>query len=216
MPHVGRLNSGAADLFYNKWEVGDADGQTFGINPSATWGETYDLTLTMPLHIISPKSGDTIFGLGLDGAFKYPFTGKLENLMAGIHFYGMGFFGGDDTASTFGGGPFVGYSYRINPDWIVSGGLLLEITKPNKGDSITEIVPAVNVGYNLSDNVALNGYLIHYKNLDSDVSDDAYTDIGADVAWVRGTWSLSAGIKTATGLKNVKSTEVYIGSNWMF
>jgi hypothetical protein len=216
MPNVGRLNSGAADAFYNKWEVGSLEGQTFGINPSATWGETYDITLTLPLHIISPKDGDTVFGIGLDGAFKYPFTGKWENFMAGIHFYGMGFFGGDDTASTFGGGPFVGYSYRINPDWIVSGGLLLEMTKPNEGDSITEIVPALNLGYNVTDNVALNAYLIHYKNLDSDVSDDAYTDIGADVAWVRGTWSLSAGIKTATGLKNVKSTEVYIGSNWMF
>lgn len=220
IPNVGQLHSGTADIFYNRWEIegyhSEVKGHTFGMNPSATWGDTYDLTLTMPLHIISPKGGDTVFGLGLDGAFKYPFTEEWENFIAGIHVYGMGFFGGDDTATSFGGGPFVGYSHRFDADWIVSGGLLLELTKPNRGSSIVEIVPAVNLGYHITDNVALNGYLIHYKNLDSDVSDDAYTDIGTDVAWVRGAWSFSAGIKTATGLKDVKSTEVYIGSNWLF
>ncbi len=216
MPGIGRLGSGSADVFYNKWEIGNSDGHTFGINPSATWGETYDLTLTLPLHVISPKEGDTVFGTGLDGAFKYPFTGKMENFIVGAHLYGMGFFGGDDTVASFGGGPFVGYSYRFHPDWIVSGGLLLEITKPNKGDATIEIIPAANVGYNLSESIALNGYLIHCKNLDSDTSDDAYTDIGADVAWIRGAWSLSGGIKTSVGMKNVKSSEVYIGSNWVF
>ena len=117
---------------------------------------------------------------------------------------------------TFGGGPFVGYSYRFHPDWIVSGGLLLEITKPNEGDVLIEVVPAVNMGYNLSEAVALNGYLINYKNFDSDSVDDLYSDIGLDVAWVRGAWSFSSGLKTAVGAKNVKSTEVYIGSNWVF
>jgi len=210
---LGRLNSGSADVFYNKWEVGGLDGSTFGINPSATWGETGELTLTAPLHIVSPDSGDTIFAIGLDGAYKRPLTDKFA---VGIHAYGMGFFGGDDTATTFGGGPFLSYNYRINPKWIVSVGGLLEFTKPDEGDTVTEIVPGVNVGYNLSNNVALNGYLIHYKNLDSDAGDDAYTDIGADVQWVKGSWSLSVGIKTATGLDNVSSTEIYLGSNWMF
>ncbi len=220
IPNVGRLHSGSADIFLNVWEIegylSEVKGQSFGINPSATWGETYDLTLTLPLHVISPKGGDTVFGTGLDGAFKYPFTGTMENFIVGAHLYGMGFFGGDDTAVTFGGGPFVGYSYRFHPDWIVSGGLLLEITKPNEGDVLIEVVPAVNMGYNLSEAVALNGYLINYKNFDSDSVDDLYSDIGLDVAWVRGAWSFSSGLKTAVGAKNVKSTEVYIGSNWVF
>jgi len=213
--HFGRLNSGAADVFYNKWEVGDSDGSTFGINPSVTWGETDELTLTAPLHI-STGGDDTIFGLGLDGAYKHPFTGKWDKFSAGIHAYGMGFFGGDDTATTFGGGPFLSYNYRINPKWIVSAGGLLEFTKPDEGDTVTELVPGVNVGYNLSDNVALNGYVIYYKNLDSDAGDDGYADVGADVQWVKGSWSLSGGIKTATGLEDVSSTEIYLGSNWMF
>lgn len=216
IPNVGRLNSGSADVFFNKWEIGSLEGQTFGLNPSATWGDSYDLTLTLPFHIISPKSGDTVFGIGIDGAFRYPLIGKLENLMVGVHTYGMGFFGSGDSAVTFGGGPFVGYSHRITDDWVVSGGILLEITKPDKGDVITELIPAVNLGYNLSDSIALNGYLIYYQNLDSDVNDDAYTDIGVDVGWVRGAWSFSAGVKTATGISNVKSTEVYLGSNWLF
>jgi len=215
MGHFGRLNSGAADVFYNKWEVGESDGSTFGINPSVTWGETDELTLTAPLHIID-GGDDTIFALGLDGAYKHPFTGKWEKFSAGVHAYGLGYFGGDDNASTFGGGPFLSWNYRINPKWVVSAGGLLEFTKPDEGDTITEIVPGVNVGYNLSDNVALNGYLIHYKNLDSDAGDDAYTDVGADVQWVKGSWSLSGGIKTATGLEDVSSTEIYLGSNWMF
>lgn len=216
IPAVGRLSSGSADLFYNMWEIGDLEGQTFGINPSATWGDSYDLTLTLPLHVISPKSGDTVFGIGLDGALRFPLIGRLENLMVGLHGYGMGFFGGDDTASTFGGGPFFGYSHRLNEDWVVSGGVLLEFTKPNEGDSITEVVPALNLGYNLSNSMALNGYVIYYKNLDSDVDDDAYADIGGDVALVRGAWSVSVGVKTATGISHVKSTEVYLGSNWLF
>ena len=213
---LGRVSSGAADVFYNTWEVGGSEGTTFGINPSLTFGETGEFTLTVPLHVISPDDVDTIFAVGVDGAYKHQLSGTLDKFSLGLHAHGTGFFGSDDSTSTFGGGPFLSYDYRINPKWIVSAGALLEFTSPDEGDSITELVPGLNVGYSLSDNVALNTYLLHYKNLDSDAGDDAYTDIGADVRWVSGTWSLSGGIKTMTGLDNVDSTEVYLGSEWAF
>lgn len=209
-----RLNFGAADVFYNMWEVGETDGETFGINPSITWGETQELKLTVPMHIIS--GDDTRYALGLDGSYKYPFTGRWENFSAGVHAYGMGFFGGDDTAATFGGGPFLSFNYRINPQWILSVGGLLEITVPDEGDTITQLVPGINLGYNLTDNIALNGYGIYYRNLDSDADDDGYFDLGGDVSWVLGSWFLSVGAKTAVGMDDVTSTEIYLGSEWIF
>lgn len=213
--HSGRLKFGAADVFFNKWEIGDEDGETFGINPSITWGETQELTMTVPVHIINGDD-DTIFGVGLDGAYKIPFRGRWENFAAGVHAYGMGFFGGDDNASTFGGGPFISFNYRIDPKWILSLGGLLELTKPDDDDLITEVVPGVNLGYNLTDNVALNGYGIYYRNMDSDADDEGYVDLGGDVRWVMGGWALSAGAKTAVGMKDVTSTEIYLGSEWIF
>ncbi len=216
MPGVGRLNSGMADVFYNKWKIGGLDGATFGLNPSLTWGATSELTLTLPLHVIVPDEGDTLFATGLDGSFKHPFTGKWEMVSAGVHAYGLGYFGGEDTAKTFGGGPFLAWTYRVNEQWIFSAGALLELTKPEEGDTIVEIAPGVNIGYNVTDNTALNAYAIHYKNLDSDVEEDAYTDLGLDVQWVAGAWALAAGIKTATGMDSVDSTEFHLGSSWVF
>jgi|GEM_PF-1381461 hypothetical protein len=216
MPGMGRLSSGSADMFYNKWEVGESDGSTIGFNPSITWGEEAELTLTAPLHLILPDEGDNIFAVGLDGAYKRPLTGKLDKFAAGVHAYGMGYFGGDDTASNFGGGPFLSWTYRIDPKWLASAGGLLEITKPDEGDTFVEIVPAVNLGYNVSDDLALNAYVIYYKNLDSDVDDDAYADLGLDVQWIKGGWALAGGIKTSAGLDNVDSTEIHLGSSWIF
>lgn len=216
IPGIGRLNSGLADAFYNKWEIGGMEGATFGLNPSLTWGDASELTVTAPLHVISPDEGDTLFALGLDGAFKHPFTGKWDNFSAGFHVYGMGYFGGEDTVSTLGGGPFLAWNYRINPKLIVSAGGLIEITTPDEGDSIAELVHGINLGYNLTDNLALNGYVIGYKNTDRDVEEDTYADIGVDIQWAKGSWSLSGGIKTATGLDDISSTEIHLGSNWMF
>lgn len=215
MPFIGRLKAGTADVIYNKWEVGDADGSTYGINPTATWGEEAELTLTTPLHIISPKSGSTQFAVGLDAAYRYPFVGQLDGFSAGVHGYGMGIFGGD-SGSIFGGGPFAAWNYQFHPDWVVSLGCLLELTKPDKGDSYVEIVPAVNVGYNVTDDLALNVYAIHYKNLDSDFVNDSYTDIGTDVSWMRGAWALNSGFRIATGLKDAKAWEAFLGSSWIF
>jgi len=214
MPGFGGMNSGAADVFFNKWEVGGLDGSTFGINPSMTWGDTDELTLTLPLHVISPDDGDTIGVIGLDGAYKHAFGGKWENFAAGVHGSGVGYFGGGDNATAFGGGPFVSYAYQIDSKWVVSAGGLLEFTIPDEGDTITEIIPGVNVGYNVSDDLALNGYLVYYRNLDRD-GDEGYTDIGADVQWAKGSWSLAGGVKTAAGLDTVESTEIYFGSNWL-
>lgn len=210
-----RLDSGAADVFYNKWEIGDVDGETFGINPSATLGERDELTLTVPVHVINGDD-DTICGVGVDGSFKHQFNGRWDMFSAGVHAYGMGFFGGDDTASTFGGGPFLAFNYRLAPQLILSVGALLEFTKPDEGDMITELVPGVNLGFNLTDNLALNVYGIYYRNLDSDTEDDGYADVGGDVRWGAGSWSVSAGVKAATGLDDVESTEVYLGSEWRF
>ena len=216
VPGVGRLSTGAADAFYNKWEVGEVDGATIGLNPSITWGEDAELTLTAPLHLIMPDEGDNIFSCGLDGAYKRPLTGKMDECTAGVHAYGLGYFASDDTATAFGGGPFLAWNRRLNEQWLVSAGGLLEITKPDEGDTVVEIVPAVNAGYNLSENVALNGFVIYYRNLDSDVADPDYTDIGLDVLWVRGGWAFSGGFKTAVGLDNVDSTEFHLGSSWIF
>ena len=210
-----RLDSGAADVFYNKWKIGDVDGETFGINPSATLGEGDELTLTLPLHVIT-GGDDTICGVGVDGSFKHQFSGKWEMFSAGAHAYGMGFFGGDDTASTFGGGPFLAFNYRIAPQLILSVGTLLEFTKPDEGDMITELVPGVNLGFDLTDNLALNVYGIYYRNLDSDTDDDGYADVGGDLRFGAGSWSLSVGAKAATGLDDIDSTEVYLGSEWRF
>lgn len=216
IPGIGRLDSGLADAFYNKWEIGGMEGSTFGLNPSLTWGDASELTITVPLHVISPDEGDTLFALGFDGAFKHSFTGKWDNFSAGFHVFGMSYFGGDDTMSTMGGGPFLAWNYQINSKLIVSAGGLIEITTPDEGDTIAEIVPGINLGYNLTDNLALNGYVIGYKNTDRDVEEDTYADVGADIQWAKGSWSLSGGIKTATGLDDVSSTEIHLGSNWIF
>lgn len=215
MPHVGRLKAGTADVIYNKWEIGEAEGSTFGINPSATWGEEAELTLTMPLHIISPKSGSTQFSVGLDAAYQYPFVGQLDGFSVGVHGYGMGFFG-SDSGSMFGGGPFAAWNYQLHSDWIVSLGCLLELTKPDEGDSYVEIVPGINVGYNMTDALALNVYAIHYKNLDSDFVNDSYTDVGTDVSWMMGAWALNSGFRVSTGLDEAEAWEVFLGSSWIF
>ena len=215
MPVVGRLNAGSADAIYNRWEVGEAEGSTFGINPAATWGEVAELTLSAPLHITSPKGGSTQFSVGLDAAYRYPFSGRWDGFSAGVHGYGLGTFGGD-SGVMFGGGPFVAWDYQFHPDWILSLGCLFELTKPDEGESFVEIAPAVNMGHNLTDAVALNLYAIHYKNLDSDFLNDSYTDIGTEVSWIQGAWSLSSGVRISTGLTDAKALEAFLGTNWIF
>lgn len=212
---TGILTFGAADVFFNRWEIGDADGETVGLNPSITWGESMAFALTIPFHVISGDD-DTIFGVGLDGAFTLPFRGAWDNFSAGIHAYGMGFFGGDDTESTCGGGPFLSFNYQINPKWILSLGVLVELTKPDGVDLVTELVPGVNLGYNITENIALNGYGIYHKDLDSDAEYDGYTDVGGDLSLALGSWSLSGGAKTSVGVSDFTSWEVYLGSGWVF
>lgn len=212
---TGILTFGAADVFFNRWEIGDADGETVGLNPSITWGESMAFAVTIPFHVISGDD-DTIFGVGLDGAFTCPFRGAWDNFSAGFHVYGMGFFGGDDPESTLGGGPFLSFNYQINPKWILSLGALVELTKPDGVDLVTELVPGVNLGYSITDNIALNGFGIYHRDLDSDAEYNGYTDVGADLSLALGSWSLSGGAKTSVGVSDFTSWEVYLGSGWVF
>lgn len=214
IPGLGHARRGATEVFYNEWTVDGADGSTYGVNPSASWGERYDLTVTMPVHVSSPDEEDMLFAVGFDGAFRYPFAGSWKALSAGVHAYGMGFYG-DESTSTYGYGPFLSLT-RSLAKWIVSAGALLEFTEPDEGDSVTELVPALNVGYVVSERVAVNAYAIHFMNFDSAVEDDAYTDIGGDLRCAVGTWSLSGGLKTTTGLEDFESTEYHLGSSWAF
>jgi hypothetical protein len=202
-------------VFFNRWEIGDVDGETVGLNPSITWGEDMSFALTLPFHVISGDD-DTIFGVGLDGAFTCPFRGAWDNFSAGFHVYGMGFFGGDDTEANYGGGPFLSFHCQITPKWILSVGTLVELTKPDGVDLVTELVPGVNLGYSITDNIALNGFGIYHKDLDSDAEYDGYTDVGGDLSVALGSWSLSCGAKTSVGVSDFTSWEVYLGSEWIF
>lgn len=210
----GRATSTDADVFFDTWSVGDLDGNTFGFNPSLSIGGQDEFTFTMPVQIISPSEGDAAMSLGLDGAWRHSFKDAWEKWAAGVHAYVLGSFSPSDTSSTLGGGPFLSYHWRINKKWIVSAGGLLEFTEPSEGDSDTELVPGVNVGYNLSERVAVNGYVLRYWSLNS--GSDSYTDLGGDVQWRAGTWCLSAGVKTSQGLSDTSDTEFYLGSIWRF
>lgn len=216
-PPQGVLPTSAADLFYNRWEQAGQKGFTLGLYPAVTWGDEIEKTFMLPLSISWPEDESTFYSIGLDTALKSSLSGAFRYISIGAHAFGLGFFGGGDTTYLFGGGPFVAaQSDLIDGRWLLSGGLLLELTKPENQSAEVEIIGAVNIGRQISDSFVANLFAIHYQNLDRDVLNVSYTDIGGDIRWLRGTWSIAFGAKTATGLTDAESYEFFLNSNYFF
>jgi hypothetical protein len=219
-----RNGSMRADAFYTSWEIDGAskvEGSTFGLNPSIIFGsENVDFGVTVPLHVISPKEGDNIYNAGVDAMLRI-YLG--ENLSIGGHGMYLHEFGEDsdyDKHYYLSGGPFIALMLPINDVFSLSLACMYEYVKPEDdcyGDDVQLLIPAANAGFALSDEMAINVYAMYFKNLDSDVDDDYYIDVGGDLTLQLGSvWSLSVGGKTTMELEDYTSWEGYVGSEWLF
>ncbi len=205
-----------ADLFYNAWEANDNDGKTYGINPSFAIGDRHAFTATIPLYITDPDEGEGAKTVGFDGAYRFNWT---DTFAIGLHANILGIFDdgdGDDT-HTVSVGPYISYLWQMSERVGLSLGALYDYTEPDEGDSISQFVPGANLGFQLNDTWALNFYSMYYALIDMpDDADDGYFDGGAEVSFAKGGWSMSLGLKQTFDLDNYKSTEVYLGSVWLF
>ena len=171
-----------ADLFINSWEAGNVDGTTYGINPSYSIGDRHAFSITVPIHATDPDSGEDFVTIGVDGLYKFNFS---DAFAMGAHVNYLKSFSDDDRYETYSvtGGPFVSYLMQLTDKMGLSLGVLVDFTSPEEGDNYTEIIPGVNLGYNLDDNWAINTYYIGYYDADAeDNQDEFFNDLGAEIS----------------------------------
>jgi len=178
----------------------------------------FDLAITVPVHATAAEDGDPALSTGADCALRIPIGGLIS--IGGHGSYLLDIDSSDEadkTRSTVVVGPFASVAIPVGDSIMVSAGCMYEITQfENADDSIRQIVPAVNLGVRLTDNLAVNLYGIHFMNMDDELSDFDYTDVGGEVAVAMGIWKLSLGGKTSMGIEALDSIEAYFGSSWLF
>ena len=217
-PGFGRLY---ADVFHNSWEFGGAEGTTIGMNPAIAFGsDVFQATVTVPLALIEPDDAeDSLYSVGVDGAVRFFIAGG--RVVVGAHVFFLmqttedNPFEDETTTDFVGGGPFVAITIPISEILTISAGAIFEVSEIEDGVSIEEFVPGVNIGVQPAPNLAFNGYLVAHANLEDDVPDNFYFDIGGDVVLLLGeSWAISVGLKTAQDLDDTDFTEIFFGSEW--
>jgi hypothetical protein len=220
-----RSGSMRADAFYNSWKIETAgtkfEGSTYGLNPSIMFGgDAVDFGLTVPLHVIHPDNGDDIYNAGVDALLRFRLGDYLAIGAHGLYLHEFGEDSDYETRYYLSGGPFVSLMLPLNDVFSLSLACMYEYTKPEDdkyGDDVQLLIPAANLGINISESVALNAYGMYFKNLDSDVEDDYYIDVGGDLVVSLGSvWALSLGGKTTLEWDDYDSWEVFLGSEWHF
>ena len=98
-------------------------------------------------------------------------------------------------------------------------------TKPQIKQAVEVLfgVAGVKFGYHLSESVALNPYVIYYRNMHQTHDDEAslddrdYFTAGLETNIVMGSgWMLSGGVRSTLGYKDYDSLEMYFGTKFVF
>ena len=211
-----------ADVFYHDWDAWGVQGNTFGINPSVTFGDRAEWSLIVPVYVVDADySEDTLFSVGADGSLRLNF---LEDMLSiGAHAYYLILTPQDDafkdetSLDMIGGGPFASLHLDLGEAVNVSLGVLYEFTEPEDGDTIEELAPGASITARLSDTTTAEIYSVMYMDQDQDsAADDTYLDVGANVHIGSESWSIIIGGRTTTGHDDVDSVEGYLGTEYRF
>ncbi len=230
-PVFGAFSYAGADASAGSWEYsGDfTKGVSFGLTPSVVTGETTEWTISLPMFWT--RTYDTIapsdhyqFDLGLDVKVNHYVN---ENLAVGGHVMAMRSSdedrAGTDNKYSLTGGPFASYSLEINEKMDVTLGALLDMTTIHNDQRVTFGILGAKVGYHLTDCVAVNPYLIYYRNLHQTHDDEASLDDrdfftgGLETNIAMGSaWTFAVGARSTLGYKDYKSLQGYVGTKFMF
>lgn len=222
----GKRTDVGADIYYRT-----GDQELIGINPSIAFESGSTTTLTVP---IQRDTDAELTSVGLDVSEKWA-LGEIGNI--GFHANVIGTFGGDDALVQFAIGPFVSFTVHLGDRVSISAGALVELNAggaPGADEKYLDVnalvAPGANVGFQISDSMAINAFAIYYGNVystviqDGEASDnfasfgDGNIDLGGEFKWSPGAWALSIGAKQITGVgdSDYSATEFYLGSTWMF
>jgi hypothetical protein len=210
------LTDFAWDVFLDEWEVGSADGTTFGAHPSVTYvRKASDVSLTVPVHVTTPDDGDDdLFAIGLDAAGRYRFDRPMAVGAHGMYLHETG--GDSDDMNFWGAGAFVSAVWKATAELKVTFCLAYEAIEPEDGDTVQQLVPGVNLGMQLGESGAINAFLLSHNHFDDDQSQDDYRDVGVDVSWIMETWALNAGVRASLDPDDYDSVDFHVGTSRRF
>ncbi len=167
------------DVFYNNWSVetptgiSDIDGETYGANISYAWGEETEFFITIPLYVTDIDNlKDEILTTGIDARAKRSIN---DNFAVGAHFNYLNVFNdniSDDVDISINMGPFASANFELTDQLDITVGCLVDYVQPEDVGENWLAAFGANLGINVTDNVALNPYIIYYNNFDqSDLAD---------------------------------------------
>jgi len=194
--------------------------ELYGLNLSAEGSsDRFDTWFTVPLEGTTFASS-TYMTYGADVGAKYELI-QDSGLYVGAHANylatsGTGSYEDDDWA----GGPFLGYTYKINNRFSISTGLLTDYVNPQSGPDTWISAAGVNLGVRLGQHVALNTYYSYWRDLGNDhvILSTDWHEVGVDLTYTLGrSWRLVVGAKTTLGYESYDyDYQIHAGAGTQF
>ena len=115
----------------------------------------------------------------------------------------------DDSFHTYAGGPFASLRFPLADLAVFSGGVLLNYVDPEDDEDTWFGAIGGNLGFQVTDRVAVNPYGIYYHDFDpEDKMDDDFGEVGCEV-WttVTDNVQLKVGVKFVVDYEDYQATE---------
>ena len=198
-----------ASAFFEQANLkGGMDLELYGVNLSVEESsDRFKCWLTVPLQWTTYASS-TFMTYGVDVGAKYELI-RDTGLFLGVHGNYLANDGdGSFEDNNMAGGPFLGYTYKINDKFYISTGLLADYVHPQSEEDTWVGAVGVNLGVRLSNHIALNTYYSYWRDLGNDnvfLGTD-WHEVGVDLTYTLGrSWRLVLGAKTALGYEGYDS-----------
>ncbi len=205
----------AADLWYQGWEMGDIDGDSYGGQLAYTRGSEHNFKVTVPIFAANPDIGENMTSIGIDGAYRWHVTDFFA-VGGHVNYIYDSWSGNVASNDSFTIGPFVAVGFDLTDKFKISGALLYDYTTMSEADlndSFSQLVPGISLSYRILDSLTVDVFAMYYVLFDlADEQDDGYYDAGVQMRYDLGGWLLSLTVMKTFDLDGFEAEEIHLGT----